>query len=48
MKTTFRNLLFFLGFTFPFQASHQDATPLAPVVQVHEVEFVGTKVPFLK
>lgn len=48
MKTTFRNFLFFLGLTFPFQASHQDPTPLAPVVQVHEVDFVGTKVPFLK
>jgi hypothetical protein len=48
MKTTFRNFLFFLGLTFPFQASHQDPKSLAPIVQVHEVDFVGTKVPFLK
>jgi hypothetical protein len=48
MKITFRNFLFFLGLTFPFQATHQDPTSFAPVVQVHEVEFVGTKVLFLK
>jgi hypothetical protein len=41
MKTTFRNFLFFLGLTFPFQACHQDHAPEIPVIQAAELEFIG-------
>lgn len=43
MKTTFRNLLFFLGLTFPFQACHQDPAPEIPKIQAAELEFIGVE-----
>jgi hypothetical protein len=43
MKTTFRNLLFFLGLTFPFQACHQDPIPEIPRIQAAELEFIGVE-----
>lgn len=43
MKTTFRNLLFLLGLTFPFHACHQDPTPVIPRIQAAELEFIGVE-----
>jgi hypothetical protein len=43
MKTTFRNFLFFLGLTFPFQACHQDPAPEIPTIQAAEFEFIGVE-----
>ena len=41
MQTTFRNFLFFLGLTFPFQACHQDPAPEIPIIQAAELQFIG-------
>lgn len=41
MKITFRNFLFFLGLTFPFQACQQDSAPEIPSIQAAELEFIG-------
>ena len=43
MKTTFRNFLFLLGLTFPFQACHQDPAPEIPTIQAAELEFIGVE-----
>lgn len=41
MKIIFRNLLFSLGLTFPFQACQQDPTPEIPITQAAEFQFIG-------
>lgn len=43
MKTTFRNFLFLLGLTFPFQACHQVPSPEIPTIQAAELEFIGVE-----
>ena len=43
MKITFRNFLFFLGLTFPFQACQQDPAPEIPTIQAAELEFIGVE-----
>lgn len=43
MKIIFRNLLFFLGLTFPFQACQQDPTPEIPIIQAAEFQFIGVE-----
>ncbi len=43
MQTTFRNFLFFLGLTFPFQACYQDPAPEIPTIQAHELELIGVE-----
>lgn len=43
MKISFRNLLFFLGLTFPIQACHQDPAPKIPPIQAAELEFIGVE-----
>lgn len=43
MKIIFRNLLFFLGLTFPFQACQQGPTPEIPIIQAAEFQFIGVE-----